>query len=279
VGTERWWVDQLCAVAASHPDHRWELDLQEQGGRRRRLRPSGGAAPGSAEPRVWLLCDGDPHHDRLARALADAVGWPYERREVRESALHRALRSLLGSALFNALLGGTARGLEGTCVGPVGDPWPSLVISAGEVCRPRAHFLREASAHRSRVVQLDVAAASPTSDFDLVVTPPEVGGLHHPRRMAVEILATQAGPRAAPRRLAGLRQAIGSRAFARPGNDRGTTRPQLGLEAVFSRLLAEGLASVGSEPDDGVASHAALARVDVLTGVADRVRALVARTC
>jgi hypothetical protein len=281
VGTERWWIDQLSAVAASHPRHRWELDLQEQGGRRRRLRPGGGAPLGSQQPRVWVLSDGDPHHDRLAGALADAVGWPYERRPLAESAHHRVLRSVLGPALFNALLGATPRGLEGTCVGPVGDAWPSLVISAGDVCRPRAHFLRQASGHRTRVVQLDVASASPTSDFDLVVTPPEVGALRHPRRMSVAVLDSEAATR--PATGGGLRQAIGQRAFARPGNDRGTTRPQLGFEALFSRLLAEGLATAGPDSDAGGAAHrsgvSASARVDVLTGVAERVRALVTRTC
>jgi hypothetical protein len=81
----------------------------------------------------------------------------------------------------------------------------------------------------------------------------------------------------------GFRQAVGDRAFVRPGNDRGTTRPQLGFEAIFSRLLAEGLATVGPNSDAGQdvagSTSGPLARVDVLTGVARRVRAMVARTC
>lgn len=284
VGTERWWLDQIRAVAVRYPEHRWELDLVPPGRRSRRLRPGGGPLPGSQQPRVWALFDGTPHHERLARALADAVGWPHELREVAEPAAEAALRGILGGSLMNALLRPTGRGLEGVCMGPGSDSWPSLVISAGEVCRSRARFLREASGHRTRVVQLDTTLASPTSEFDLVVTPPAVGALSHPRRLQVEILAENAVlPRPAPGGLAGLKQAIGERAFVRPGNDRGTTRPQLGLEALFSRLLAEGLATVGTEPrvpsHAGMGGSASSARTDVLADVAARVRDLVTRAC
>ena len=76
--------------------------------------------------------------------------------------------------------------------------------------------------------------------------------------------------------LAALRRAIGRRAFARPGNDRGTTRPQLVVEGLFSRLLAEGLATASGDalqPGDAASAH-----VGVLSRVAERARALVTRT-
>ena len=88
---------------------RWELDLQELSGARRRLRPGGGPILGGAQPRMWLLVDASPESQRLGRALADAVGWPCEEHRVEEGPLHGALRGLLGHALAGALLGHTAR--------------------------------------------------------------------------------------------------------------------------------------------------------------------------
>ena len=127
------------------------------------------------------------------------------------------------------------------------------------------------------MLQLDTCSASPTRDFDLVVTPPGVGALAHPRRLEGEILEDQR-VQVPEGSLAGLRQVMGRRAFARPGNDRGTTRPQLVVEGVFSRLLAEGLAIAGAHAAAGPEA-AATARVDVLASVAERARALVVRTC
>ena len=100
VGTERWWIDQLRAVATLYPKHRWELDLEELGGARRRLRPGGGAVQGAGAPRVVVLGDGDPENERRALEVAEAVAWPFERRAVTERSWRGALRRLHGPALM-----------------------------------------------------------------------------------------------------------------------------------------------------------------------------------
>lgn len=136
------------------------------------LRPA--PAPGP----VWVLADDKLGHTTQSLGLADALGWPYEVKELRFTPLNRLSNRLLGASLLALDRGRSA---------PLVPPWPALVIATGRRAVPVARWIGRRGGGRTRLVQLGRKGADRADDFDLTVTCAHYGMPPHARR--VETLA------------------------------------------------------------------------------------------
>lgn len=195
--------------------------------------PAGGDARAAATPRVWVLTDDRPGNSSQSLGLAEALGWPFERKELRMTWL---------SALHNRLLGASRAGVDRASRAELAPPWPDLVIAAGRRCAPVARWIRLQSGGRSRLVLLGRKGGDHADDFDLVVTPAYARLFAHPRRIRVEAPLH----RIAPAVLAAAREAWRARLEALPaprctvliGGNSGQYR----LDAAQMRELGDALA-------------------------------------
>jgi mitochondrial fission protein ELM1 len=118
---------------------------------------------GRPPPRVWVvLCyrHGESSH---MRALADALGWPYE-----EKRLHYRWWGYLADVWRGTKLTGIDRRRSS----PLQPPWPDLIISAAMRNEPVCRWIRRQSGGRARYVHLGKPWGQ-VSSFDLVITVPE----------------------------------------------------------------------------------------------------------
>lgn len=97
------------------------------------------------------------------QSLAEALGWPYEIKQLRHNALN---------LLPNVLLGATDITLDKKESTPLVPPWPDLVIAASRRAAPVAQWIRKQSGGRTRLVHL-LHVQAPLGRFDLIVTMPQ----------------------------------------------------------------------------------------------------------
>lgn len=173
--TPRWWAERLDTAARRHPGVRWTAKLREAGGRVQTR--SGGPAPGGAPPRVWVLADDRPGNTTQAVGLAEALGWPFERKRVAPGPLSR---------LHNRMLGASFRGVDRAASDALEPPWPDLVIAAGRRTAPVSLAVREASGGAARLVHLGRKGADHAALFDLAVTPGYARLYPHAHRLVLD---------------------------------------------------------------------------------------------
>lgn len=138
-----------------------------------------------APPRLWLLLDDRPGHTTQVVGLAEALGWPYEAKELRFTALNR---------ISNRLLGASRLSLDGGRSAELAPPWPDLVIAMGRRTAPIARWIKRQSGGRSKLVQLGRKAANVAADFDLAVTCRHFQLPAHPKRLNLLLPPTQVTP-------------------------------------------------------------------------------------
>ncbi|GAB4358138.1 MAG: hypothetical protein Kow00114_10170 [Kiloniellaceae bacterium] len=143
------------------------------------------AQPASPAPRVWLLLDDRPGHATQVVGLAEALGWPYEAKQLRFTALNRLSNRLLGASLLS---------LDAKRSDRLAPPWPDLVIAMGRRCAPVARWVKRQSGGRTRLVQLGRKAANVAADFDLAVTCLHFQLPPHPKRVDLLLPPTQVTP-------------------------------------------------------------------------------------
>lgn len=114
-------------------------------------------------PRTWVLLGQKAGDNHQVLALADALGWPYEVREIRNRPWELATNLLAGTRLW---------GIDRRRSSPLASPWPELVISAGRRNEPVARWLQRQSGGRARLVHIGRPWA-PLAAFDLIVTTPQ----------------------------------------------------------------------------------------------------------
>jgi len=119
---EIWWYQQMVAASARYPDRHWRLIVRQS----RVVRParvwrwSGGALL-AAKPKVWALLHYKTGHRSQALGIADALGWPFETRDI---VRHRVSHGL---AFLRDQVGlGTA-----DWPGGISAPWPEVVVASG----------------------------------------------------------------------------------------------------------------------------------------------------
>lgn len=153
-----WWRDCLAAAAERHPGVAWQLDLVAPGGTRQRFRH----VPAADPPQVWVLLGRHEGDNRQLLALAEALGWPYQTRQ-----LVFKDRPPVPSWLDASLLG-----LDRRRSAPLAPPWPDLVLGCGRRSAPIARWIRRRSGGTALLVHLGRPRA-PLKAFDLVVTTPQ----------------------------------------------------------------------------------------------------------
>lgn len=119
--------------------------------------------PDQSPIRVWALLGPHRGDNNQVLALAQALGFPFEKKELTYNQLRR---------LQPALLGATFKSVDAKARGQLeGDP-PDLTISTGHRSVPVVRELRRRSGGRTRSVHLGYPRISP-AHFDLVVPTPE----------------------------------------------------------------------------------------------------------
>jgi hypothetical protein len=114
---------------------------------------------------VWVLA-GQRVGDRTQMiALAEALGWPYETKQLAYSRWHH---------LPNVLIGPSLMSIDRRRSTPLVPPWPDLVISAAKRSVPAALWICAQSGGRARLVHIGRPWA-PLRLFNLVVTTPQYG--------------------------------------------------------------------------------------------------------
>jgi len=114
-------------------------------------------------PTVWLLLGQKAGDNNQLLALAEALGWPWEKKRI----LARSWE-LLPHLLFGPNLLGIDR-CRSSALQP---PWPDLILTAGRRNEPVARWVRRQSGGRTRLVHMGRPWASPGC-FDLIVTTPQ----------------------------------------------------------------------------------------------------------
>ena len=111
-------------------------------------------------PPTWVLLGPKAGDNNQVLALAEALGWPFEARNI-----HNRPWELL----TNLLAGPSLLGMDRRRSSALLPPWPALVISAGRRNEPVARWIRRQSGGRARLVHIGRPWASPAA-FDLIVT-------------------------------------------------------------------------------------------------------------
>ena len=114
-------------------------------------------------PRVWLVTGYRAGERNQIIALAEALGWHFELKEL----FYRKNEFL--TSLFR---GSDLRGIRLAKSSPLAPPWPDLVISAGMRNEPVGRWIRKQSGGRTRLVHIGRPWARP-ENFDLLITTPQ----------------------------------------------------------------------------------------------------------
>lgn len=131
--------------------------------------------PAAMPPSVWILADHKLGHTTQSIGLADALGWPYEIKQLRFNRLQWLGNRLLGAGLLSL----DRRGSQS-----IDPPFPDLVISTGRAAAPVARWIGKRSHGRTRLVQMGRRGVHHRPDaFDLSVVCGFFGLPTHAARM------------------------------------------------------------------------------------------------
>lgn len=122
-----------------------------------------GPGPAASPPRVWVIGGYRAGERTQTTALARALGWPFEIKDL----AHNRRDTLPGLLRMRSLAG-----LRPESRARLGPPWPDLVISAGMRNEPVCRWIRERSGGRTRLVHIGRPWAA-IEHFDLVITTPQ----------------------------------------------------------------------------------------------------------
>jgi len=132
---------------------------------------------GSNDPVVWVLAGRKAGDNTQLMALAEALGWRYEIKKIRNQPWE---------LLTNRLLGASLAGVDRKHSDQLEPPWPDLVLTAGRRNEPVARWIRRQSGGRSRLVHVGRPWA-PLACFDLIVTTPQYFLPDQPNVLSVDL--------------------------------------------------------------------------------------------
>jgi mitochondrial fission protein ELM1 len=133
--------------------------------------------------RIWALLGARAGDNNQVLALCEAIGLPFEIKQLEYNGLRRLGPRLLGRSL--ASLRGPSRELA------LSEPPPDLTISAGHRSVPLVRALRQRSNSRTRSIHIGFPRVSP-SHFDLVIATPQYPIPDHPNLLRVPFALTRA---------------------------------------------------------------------------------------
>jgi mitochondrial fission protein ELM1 len=121
--------------------------------------PSQAAAP----PRTWLVLGDKLGDNAQVDAVAAALGWPVERRQLRFLPQYRTGKPPFRASLYH---------LDREGSDPLAPPWPDLVLTVGRRPSMAAMWIKAQSGERTRVVIVGRPRRM-LGRFDLVLAPPQ----------------------------------------------------------------------------------------------------------
>lgn len=142
----------------------------------------------SVSPVVWVLADDRPGNTTQSVGLAQALGWPYQVKDLQFTSRAQTLKKLFGP--FAA----SRRVLEPACSAAIVPPWPDLIIATGWRPAQVARWIRKQNQNRTRVIQLGRKGGHVAGLFDVVISCSYFRLPPHPRRIEVTTPLTQVSP-------------------------------------------------------------------------------------
>jgi mitochondrial fission protein ELM1 len=191
--TRDWWLDHFEWASRRHPAVRWHLSLHGRsflGGPMVRVHQGG--RPLRQPPLVWVLAYDKPGHTTQSVGLAEALGWPYEVKQLRFNTLRARLHTWLQA--WHGTLGASLIGLRQRASDVLGPPWPDLVIATGWRPARIALWIGRQSQGLARLVGLGRRAGQIVDIFDAVVTCSHFHLPSHPRRIETVLPISQVTP-------------------------------------------------------------------------------------
>ncbi|HEY7687239.1 MAG TPA: ELM1/GtrOC1 family putative glycosyltransferase [Dongiaceae bacterium] len=165
VRAAEWWHEHFRRTAARFPGIPWYLELNGSGvdSDSAVFLNDGPRQFKSKQPLVWVLL-GQRAGDRAQLlALAEALGWPYEIKDLQYTGRHY---------LPNLLQSVTTLSLDPTSAAQLLAPWPDIVIDCGKRSVPIARWIKKQSGGRTWLVHLGRPWGR-FEWFDLIVTTPQ----------------------------------------------------------------------------------------------------------
>jgi len=117
----------------------------------------------SIVPKVWVLLANKAGGNGQLISLADALGWPYETKQLRYNSLNHCPNLFLGPSILS---------VDRRQSSALEAPWPDLVIASSRRSAPVARWIKKQSGGRARLVHL-IHTQAPLHLFDLVITTPQ----------------------------------------------------------------------------------------------------------
>lgn len=111
---------------------------------------------------IWVLADDRAGNVNQALGVAEALGLPFEVKDIRYGRL---------GGLPNLVLGASVMGLTAGARAGLAPPWPDLVISAGRRTAPVARWIKRKAGGGARLVQIMHPGGGGLADFDLIAVP------------------------------------------------------------------------------------------------------------
>ena len=111
---------------------------------------------------VWVLADDRPGNVTQCRGVADALGIPYQVKDITYTA---------AAALPNFVLMKSFAGLTMDAKINLTPPWPDLVIAAGRRTAPVARHLKSLSGGKAFLCQIMYPGDTGAEEFDLIAVP------------------------------------------------------------------------------------------------------------
>lgn len=111
---------------------------------------------------VWILADDRAGNVNQLLGIAEALKWPFERKDIRYNAWIR---------LPNVVRGASLIGLDTVSKNQLQAPWPDVVLSAGRRSFPIARYIKKQSRERTKIVQLMNPGPTQMRYADIIVLP------------------------------------------------------------------------------------------------------------
>lgn len=118
---------------------------------------------------VWILADDRMGNVNQLLGIAEALGVPFERIDIRYNGWIRLPNRLRGATLIGIRNDDVKKRLQGD------NTWPDVVLSAGRRAFPVARYIRHRSGGRTRIVQLMNPGRTLEKKADLLVLPAHDG--------------------------------------------------------------------------------------------------------
>lgn len=113
------------------------------------------------KPTIWILADERAGNNNQAIGVAEALGFPFE---IKQLVYNKCAR------LPNFIRGASLRGIDPEKSATLAPDWPDMVFSAGRKTAPVARYIKKQSGSKTRLIHF-MWPGFPAGDFDLIAVP------------------------------------------------------------------------------------------------------------